>query len=282
MALLSDARAQYHEALKERIWRLDSEGKPSNADKSQKNPTAIATHMAAALGVEPGPSLHSQTVGREFELVTARFLQQTFLPLMAGRGEHWSVDHVTSRSGGQIAAYAQYSHIGKIEAAARTTPEIRILLGLNYNVASDVVIARGPETDAEINLRAPFVDDVAGIGSALRAAGDTKPTLHACVSCKWTMRSDRAQNVRAEALSLIRNRRGRAPHIVMVTAEPWPSRLASLALGTGDIDCVYHIALPELRAAATVGGAKAADKLELMIEQERIKDIADLPLDLTL
>ncbi len=37
--------------------------------------------------------------------------------------------------------------------------------------------------------------------------------------------SDRAQNTRSEALNLIRNRKGRLPHIVVVTEEPSPSRL---------------------------------------------------------
>jgi len=32
--------------------------------------------------------------------------------------------------------------------------------------------------------------------------------LHASISCKWTIRSDRSQNTRTEALNLIRNRRG--------------------------------------------------------------------------
>ena len=54
------------------------------------------------------------------------------------------------------------------------------------------------------------------------------------------MRSDRAQNSRTEALNLIRNRKGNLPHIVVVTGEPMPARIASLALGTGDIDCVYE------------------------------------------
>ncbi len=72
------------------------------------------------------------------------------------------------------------------------------------------------------------------------------PILHASVSAKWTMRSDRAQNSRTEALGLIRNRKGHLPHIVVVTGEPLPSRLASLALGTGDIDCMYHFALCQL------------------------------------
>ncbi len=34
-----------------------------------------------------------------------------------------------------------------------------------------------------------------------------------------------------------------------VTGEPLPMRIASLALGTGDLDCVYHFALPELQKA---------------------------------
>lgn len=80
----------------------------------------------------------------------------------------------------------------------------------------------------------------------LRKKNGGKPILHASISAKWTMRSDRAQNSRTEALNLIRNRKGRLPHIVVVTGEPLPSRLASLAFGTGDIDCVYHFALYEL------------------------------------
>jgi hypothetical protein len=36
---------------------------------------------------------------------------------------------------------------------------------------------------------------------------------------------------------------------VTVTAEPLPSRLASIARGTGEVDAVYHVAYAELRAA---------------------------------
>lgn len=95
------------------------------------------------------------------------------------------------------------------------------------------------------------------------------------------MRSDRAQNARSEALNVIRNRKGRTPHITVVTAEPSPSRLASLALGTGDIDMLYHIALPELqKAVAEVGNDEAITMLNILIEGKRLRDISDLPLDL--
>ena len=106
--------------------------------------------------------------------------------------------------------------------------------------------------------------------------------LHASVSAKYTMRSDRAQNSRTEALNLIRNRKGHLPHIVVVTAEPMPNRLASLALGTGDIDCVYHFALYELmRAVKEVGSEDAVETLETLVQGKRLKDISDLPLDLS-
>jgi hypothetical protein len=94
-------------------------------------------------------------------------------------------------------------------------------------------------------------------------------------------RSDRAQNARSEALNLIRNRKGRVPHIAVVTGEPLPSRLASLALGTGDIDCVYHFALPELmNTVEKLGIEDSSHLVRIMVDGKRLKDIADLPLNL--
>src|SRR5690606_15004309 len=111
----------------------------------------------------------------------------------------------------------------------------------------------------------------------------TAPILHASVSCKWTIRSDRAQNARSEALNLIRNRKGKLPYIAVVTAEPMTSRIASLALGTGDIDCVYHIALPELGEATAERGSEEAQELfRMMTEGRRLRDISDLPFDLAI
>ena len=86
---------------------------------------------------------------------------------------------------------------------------------------------------------------------------------------------------RTEALGLIRNRKGRLPHIVVVTGEPMPARIASLALGTGDIDCVYHFALNELvEAVNDVGAEDSKELLKILITGKRLKDISDLPLDL--
>jgi hypothetical protein len=69
--------------------------------------------------------------------------------------------------------------------------------------------------------------------------------------------------------------------VIAVTAEPLPTRLAALALGTGDLDCVYHIALPELReAVALLGKDDQLDILDTMIQGQRLRDISDLPFDL--
>jgi hypothetical protein len=160
-------------------------------------------------------------------------------------------------------------------------------LGSDYIITPDIVVARYPVPDATINQDQQVVDDEPGIAqfTPLRAANQPEPfpSLHASISCKWTIRSDRSQNTRTEALNLMRNRKGRAPHIVAVTAEPLPTRLAALALGTGDLDCVYHFALPELEQAVTeANNEDQFDMLTTLIRGRRIRDISDLPLDLAL
>lgn len=70
---------------------------------------------------------------------------------------------------------------------------------------------------------------------------------------------------------------------MVVTAETTPSRLASIsiALETGDIDCVYHFALYELQTTVkALGMDDAADMLFVMVDGKRLKDISDFPLDL--
>lgn len=68
-----------------------------------------------------------------------------------------------------------------------------------------------------------------------------------------------------------------------VTAEPLPTRIAALALGTGDLDCVYHFALPELKKTIEqIDNQDQLDMLNTMIEGRRLRDISDLPFDLAI
>ena len=83
---------------------------------------------------------------------------------------------------------------------------------------TDITIARQPVDDAEINTAEKFVSEAEQVGkyTPLRASVNPKSILHASVSCKWTIRSDRSQNTRTEALNLIRNRKGKVPIVVAV------------------------------------------------------------------
>jgi hypothetical protein len=158
---------------------------------------------------------------------------------------------------------------------------VAVALGADYMIKPDIVVSRQPVSDATINAAGRVVDGSVARHTPLRLANGPQATLHASISCKWTLRSDRAQNARTEGLNLLRNRKGRLPHIAVITAEPMPSRIASLALGTGDIDCVYHFALPELQAAVAECAAEdGIEALAAMVEGRRLRDIADLVLDL--
>jgi len=187
--------------------------------------------------------------------------------------------------GTAISNFVQYEHLAEIEAALTENRALKAAFGSNYIVSPDIIIGRAPVEDDELN-RNGILDG----GSAeyarhtpLRASNQPvrRHLLHGVISCKWTLRNDRAQNTKIEVLNLIRNRKGHLPHIVAVTAEPMPSRLAALALGTGDLDCVYHFALNELLDAVRASNhLDALDLLEMMVEGKRLRDISDLPFDL--
>lgn len=225
--------------------------------------------------------ISGQTLGKQFELLTMEFLQETFPHLQNLRPGQWSILQLGNNNRLKTSDFEQYEHLAYLSTLTAENAQLAAALGNDYLVAPDVVIYRNLYEDVEINAEQYIVDDKISRMADIRKANGGKPLLHASVSAKYTMRSDRAQNSRTEALNLIRNRKGHLPHIVVVTAEPMPNRLASLALGTGDIDCVYHFALYELvRAVKEVGSEDAAETLETLVQGKRLKDISDLPLDL--
>ena len=277
-ALITAARQEFHLELLARILTSDNTGVPSNADRDNQASIAIARGIAEAIGsLTVSPRLPGQSSGAIFEQVCQGFLEKTFLSLGNLRPGKWSV----TRGGRGIDDFEQYQHLDELERITKRNTLLASTLGSDYIIAPDIMIGREPEPDEVINKIICLVDSASVSHSGLRAANNTIPILHASISCKWTMRSDRAQNTRSEALNLVRNRKGHLPHIVVITAEPLPSRLASLALGTGDVDCVYHFALPELEGAVEdQDNSEAQDLLKIMIGGNRLRDISDLPLDL--
>lgn len=280
---LSSARKAFHQDICKSLLVLDN-GVASNADGSQVASVQIAASIAQSLGAKPGKKLAGQTAGLQFEQAIARFLEATFSTQYNGlRPGKWNVECIQSRSALVIAKYEQYHHLAEIRKIAKENPDLAAAIGVDYAVASDIVISRKPEDDSVLDAAGINVTGSEANAAPLRSSNNSLPLMHASVSCKWTIRSDRAQNSRFEALNLIRSRKGRVPHIMVVTGEPTPSRLSSLALGTGDMDCVYHFALPELIVAVNnLGQSEAVSLLNIMIEGRRLRDIADLPIDLSI
>ncbi|MBR6121917.1 MAG: hypothetical protein IKQ05_05960 [Prevotella sp.] len=281
-ALIAQARKNYHAGLLANgVLTIDAKGIPSNADSSSKLSIGIAQGVARRLMADEQEKAVGQTAGAKFEQLNMEFLEATFPYLQNLRPGKWHITKLGNRNAIKTSSFAQYEHLDYLSRLTKEDARLAASMGNDYMVAPDVVVFRETEPDEVINEKRIVVDDTVGVLSAIRKRNEGLPILHASVSAKWTMRSDRAQNSRTEALGLIRNRKGHLPHIVVVTGEPMPARIASLALGTGDIDCVYHFALYELmEAVKEIGAEDAQEMLDILINGKRLKDISDLPLDL--
>jgi NgoMIV restriction enzyme len=190
--------------------------------------------------------LKSQESDENLASHVERFLAEE-LPRLDDR-RRWHVDQ-----GKVICEFGQYRHLGELDAlvAADETGMLENAIGSGFLVRPDVTV---------------------GVDMA-----DGRPFLHAAISCKWTIRSDRVQNIRHEGVILTRHRRGRQPHIVTVTAEPLPSRLAAIARGTGEVDCVYHVAFDELvNATEAQEDPDQRRILDVLIAQERLMRFEEL------
>ncbi|MFQ5612044.1 MAG: NgoMIV family type II restriction endonuclease [Anaerolineae bacterium] len=283
---IAQLRKAYHQRICEEIVRLQRDGEteyPNFADKGNKASRAIAHGIINRLGCSPNyTKLSGQRAGGLFEAITKDFLEQAFVLMRHLRPGEW---YYSTQS--PISKFDQYEHLANLEKIVEQDNELASALGKDYIITPDIVIGRWPVSDEEINQETTVVsvEDSLTTFAPLRQVNYEYPRLilHASISCKWTLRSDRGQNARTEALNLIRNRKGHLPHIVAVTAEPLPTRISSLALGTGDLDCVYHFALPELqKSISEIENEDQMDMLMILVEGRRLRDISDLPFDLAI
>jgi len=281
-ALIAEARHKYHaELLANGVLTIDSKGVPSNADRSSNLSIAIAQGITRRLMANEHEKAVGQTAGAKFEQLNMEFIEATFPYLQNLRPGKWHIAKLGNRNSIKTSSFAQYEHLDYLSQLTKEDARLAASMGNDYMVAPDVVVYRDTEPDEVINEQQVIVDETVSCLSDIRKTCSSLPILHASVSAKWTMRSDRAQNSRTEALGLIRNRKGHLPHIVVVTGEPMPARIASLALGTGDIDCVYHFALNELIDSVNeVGAEDSIELLKILVSGKRLKDISDLPMDL--
>lgn len=209
-------------------WKLSAKNKlgwplvPNFADVDNAESMRIGAGVLGHLGVADGVASDvPKDPGGPLEQAVCDHLGRVLAELHPDR--QWEVAR-----GAIITQFDQYAHLSQVHELVRANPELRVTVGMDYLIRPDVTVALGHVTTA----------------SGL-------PPLHAAISCKWTIRSDRVQNIRHECLQMIRHRRGRQPHLVTVTAEPLPSRLASIARGTGEVDAVYHVAYDAVDASVT-------------------------------
>jgi hypothetical protein len=218
---------------------------PNTSDAASRQSVAIASHILALLDV-PEASVAPDNPATPFEEGVRAYLEESLPVELAGR--QWVINRDR-----RVIDFAQYAHLARVQEIIDrdVTRTLAAELGRDYVIKPDVTVG----------IQAPDV-----------------LMLHAAVSCKWTIRSDRVQNIRHEAVILTRHRRGRQPHIVAVTAEPLPTRLASIARGTGEIDAVYHVAFEELNEAVrTVGTVEQKATLSELSGQGRLYDFNVLP-----
>ena len=282
--LLAQQRQAFHQSLLTDVMRVDDNGIPNNADRDSPLSVAIAKDILERLGGATQVRIPGQSLGSRFEQVCSAFLNKAFPALEHLRPGPWIIDRTGPTSPNKavgIAKFDQYEHLVALSTAASQDSELAAALGTDHIIKPDVMVYREPFPDEIINKEQGIVDDNVARLTSMRSANQSTPILHASISCKWTIRSDRSQNSRAEGLNLIRNRKGRVPHAVVVTAESLPSRIVSIALGTGDLDCVYHFALPELElAVGRLGNEDSRNIVRTMTQGKRLRDIADLPFDL--
>jgi len=276
---MGQLRKAYHEEICKKILGYRGEV-PNIADKTSKASIELAQGILTRLGFSPclEPPV-GQRAGALFESLTCGYLAKAFHLLQHLRPGNWKFSvH------GNVTVFDQYEHLNDLADVLRKHPRLRATLG-DYLVTPDILVGRSPVSDQDINQDAGILQTGLATLTPLRADNfpDPKPILHASISCKWTIRSDRSQNARTEGLNLIRNRKGSTPHIAIVTAEPLPSRIASVALGTGDLDCVYHMALYELgESVEEVGDETLSETFDLLVDGKRLRDISDLPFDLAI
>jgi hypothetical protein len=233
---------------------------PNTADLSSRQSVALAAQMLASLKIDSG--------------VPAVLPPASFEPSVreALQCELESAGHNSIVGSGSILAFDQYRHLKHLDALVGGDPFLSSQIGRDYLIHADVTVSVDapavpalPATVAEgLGQRwGPRLPPVLEPGSRL---------LHAMVSLKWSIRSDRVQNIRHEAVILTRTRRGRQPHIAVATLEPLPSRLASIARGTGEIDAVYHLLYEELwDATMAIGSSEQRSVLFELVENGRLR-----------
>ncbi|SCX56463.1 NgoMIV restriction enzyme [Klenkia marina] len=204
----------------QRLYGWRPNGYPNVSDKNNPTSVELAAGVNHSLEVTRVSHEKGQTLGSNLEAAVWVDLRAELQE--ADKSRKWRVSRNVV-----ISDFDQFAHLAEAQNAVDRYPVLRTALGMDYLIKLDVAVSvASPRPHAARDM------------------------LHAAISCKWSIRSDRVQNTRHEFLKMVHNRRARTPHLICVTAEPLPSRLAAIARGTGEVDATYHIAFWELHKEA--------------------------------
>jgi len=283
MVTLAALRSEYQKMLcRELLAYYPKSNVPNIADGATLGGADVGRRVSLILGFPLAKAaVPRQFINGRFAELTEEFIRRSLSAMEHLLPGSWLVSGKGMSPGADLFGVSR--DLTELQGVLARSPQLRDALDACGVIAPDMIIARKPEPDDIVNSGGGFIAQGKQVArfAPLRERNQRNPILHATISCKWTMRSDRAQNTHTEVLNLIRNSKGNALRIMVVTFEPLPSRLASIAVGADDVDCAYHVALPELvRAVAEVGNEAYIEQLQELVNGRRLRDISDLPLDL--
>ena len=144
---------------------------PNVADVDSAESMRIAAGVLDALGV-------ARNVTSDVPKDPGGPLEQAVCDHLRGALPGYSTGHDwLIRRGQLITGFDQYAHLKEVHALVRASSQLRISIGMDYLIKPDVTVG------------------LAGVST-----GTGLPPLHAAISCKWTIRSDRVQNIKHNCL----------------------------------------------------------------------------------
>ena len=187
---LEQSREAYHQAICRQVLGYRA-GVPNIADRGSRKSVQLSQSILTRMGFPPCPNPpKGQRAGSLFESLTLDYLQRAFQLIQHLRPGDW-----TFSVHGDVTVFDQYEHLTDLAQVLAQHPGLRATLG-DCLVRPDIVVGRSPVSDQEINRDADVLQGNIATLTPLRASNfpDPRPILHASISCKWTIRSDRSQN----------------------------------------------------------------------------------------
>lgn len=229
-----------------------TDGNPSTSDRNDKGSIAWGHALFRQLGV-PKSATPVERIGGALELAAFDDLCQL----------RKDVDFRRSAPGSK---FEQYRHLDVFaQFRSKYKPPSDALTGA-YGLTETLPkgqdrtllrrLLKAAERESNANhertdhlLRAMAQESVLKLDLAVADTADPARLLIG-ISAKWSLRTDRAQDCVAQGHKLASLRRGHMPHFAVLTMEPRPTMLKLIAYGSGTVDCIYHLALPELLLTA--------------------------------